>query len=44
MGAVPGFCDASHRIFMIRKHLGQPPMGLGTVPSLLRHTGKNSLD
>ena len=36
MGAVPDFCGVTSRSFIVRKHLGQPPMGLGTVPSLLQ--------
>ena len=32
----PGFCRASLCHFMARKHLGQPQVGLGTVPSLLK--------
>ncbi len=43
-GAVPGFCGAKHQSFMARKHLGQPPMTLGTVPSLLHYTGKKGLN
>ncbi len=39
MGAVPGFCDTNHRSFIARKHLGQPPMDLGTVPRLLNSSG-----
>jgi len=35
MGAVPGICAVTHHSFMARKLLGQPPMDLGTVPSLL---------
>ncbi len=36
-GAVLGFCAANHHSFMARKLLGQPPMVLGTVPSLLQY-------
>ncbi len=35
MGAVPGFCGATHHSFIARKHQGQPPKELGTVASLL---------
>ncbi len=35
-GAVPGFCGPNQRSFIVRKHLGQPPMWPGTVPGLLR--------
>jgi len=37
MGAVPGFCGTNQHSFIARKHLGQPPMDLGTVPRLLQH-------
>jgi len=37
MGAVPGFCVVNHRGSMARKLLGQPPMVLRTVPSLLQY-------
>ena len=33
MGAVPSFCDANHRSFIVCKYLGQPPVNLGTVPN-----------
>ncbi len=35
-GAVPGLCGASRDSCMASKLLGQPPMTLGTVPSLLQ--------
>ncbi len=35
-GAVPGLCGANHCSFMARKLLGQLPMTLGTVLSLLQ--------
>jgi len=35
-GAVPGLCGVNRDSFMARKLLGQPPMTLGTVPSLLQ--------
>jgi len=44
MGAVPGICDENHRILITRKHPGQPPIGLGTVPILLRYTVKKYLN
>ena len=31
----PDFCGANRHSFITRKHLGQPPMDLGTVPRLL---------
>jgi len=37
MGAVPGFYGANRHSSMARKLLGQPPMVLGTVPSLLQY-------
>jgi len=36
MRAVPGFCGANRQRCMVRKHLGQPQVGLGTVPNLRR--------
>ncbi len=31
---IPSFCGANHHRSMARKHLGQPQVGLGKVPSL----------
>ena len=39
-GAVPGLCGVNRDSFMARKLLGQPPMTLGTVPSLLQCCSK----
>ncbi len=35
-GTVPGLCGVNRDSFMAYKLLGQPPMTLGTAPSLLR--------
>ncbi len=40
MGAVPGFCGENLHSSMARNLLGQPPMELGTVPSLLQYMAK----